>query len=110
LQGKWFADSGELQRAFEHWRTVYNLERPHEALGMNVPASRYQPSARQYNGNTIPPEYDEGVMVRKVDISGKLSVKGVSLSAGKAFRGERVGLKHRKTAVMTCGGTARKWG
>ncbi|MBS3049297.1 hypothetical protein GUY16_19850, partial [Enterobacter mori] len=24
---------------------------------------------------------------------GKLSVKGVSLSAGKAFRGERVGLK-----------------
>jgi hypothetical protein len=23
-----------------------------------------------------PPEYDEGVMVRKVDISGKLSVKG----------------------------------
>jgi hypothetical protein len=25
-------------------------------------------------------------MVRKVDISGKLSVKGVSLSAGKAFR------------------------
>ena len=93
LQGKWFADSGELQRAFEHWRTVYNLERPHEALGMNVPASRYQPSARQYNGNTIPPEYDEGVMVRKVDISGKLSVKGVSLSAGKAFRGERVGLR-----------------
>ena len=32
-------------------------------------------------------------MVRKVDISGKLSVKGVSLKAGNAFRGERVGLK-----------------
>lgn len=93
LQGKWFADSGELQRAFDHWRTVYNLERPHEALDMAVPGSRYQPSARQYSGNTTPPEYDEGVMVRKVDISGKLSVKGVSLSAGKAFRGEQVGLK-----------------
>lgn len=76
LQGKWFADSGELQRAFDHWRTVYNLERPHEALDMAVPGSRYQPSARQYSGNTTPPEYDEGVMVRKVDISGKLSVKG----------------------------------
>ncbi|MEN1983932.1 IS481 family transposase, partial [Enterobacter asburiae] len=70
-----------------------NLERPHEALDMAVPASRYQPSARQYSGNTTPPEYDEGVMVRKVDISGKLSVKGLSLGAGKAFRGERVGLK-----------------
>ncbi|MCU6340387.1 IS481 family transposase, partial [Enterobacter quasiroggenkampii] len=54
---------------------------------------RYQPSARQYSSNTAPPEYDEGVMVRKVDISGKLSVRGISLSAGKAFRGERVGLK-----------------
>lgn len=32
-------------------------------------------------------------MVRKVDISGKLSVKGLSLKAGKTFRGERVGLK-----------------
>lgn len=93
LQGKWFADSGELQRAFDHWRTVYNLERPHEALDMAVPGSRYQPSSRRYSGNTTPPEYDEGVMVRKVDISGKLSVKGVSLSAGKAFREERVGLK-----------------
>ena len=75
LQGKWFADSGELQRAFDHWRTVYNLERPHEALEMAVPASRYQPSSRQYSARVAPPEYDEGVMVRKVDISGKLSVK-----------------------------------
>lgn len=49
LQGKWFADSGELQRAFDHWRMVYNLERPHEALDMAVPASRYQPSA----GSTV---------------------------------------------------------
>ena len=93
LQGKWFTDAGELQRAFDHWRTVYNLERPHEALDMAVPASRYQPSARQFRSNVEPPEYDEGVMVRKVDIRGKLSLRGVSLSAGKAFRNERLGLK-----------------
>lgn len=93
LQGKWFADSGELQRAFDQWRTVYNLERPHDGLEMAVPASSYQPSARQYSGAVTPPEYDEGVLVRKVDISGKLSVRGIRLSAGKAFRGERVGLR-----------------
>ncbi|WP_336714344.1 MULTISPECIES: integrase core domain-containing protein, partial [unclassified Cedecea] len=34
LQGQWFTDSQQLQRAFDHWRTVYNLERPHEALAM----------------------------------------------------------------------------
>ena len=60
---------------------------------MAVPASRYQPSARQYSDSITPPEYDAGVMVRKVDISGKLSIKGISLKAGNAFRGERVGLK-----------------
>ncbi|EPF5565552.1 IS481 family transposase [Escherichia coli] len=93
LQGKWFTDAGELQRAFDHWRTVYNLERPHEAMDMAVPASRYQPSARQFRSNVEPPEYDEGVMVMKVDIRGKLSLRCVSLSAGKAFRNERLGLK-----------------
>ncbi|MDR9946291.1 integrase core domain-containing protein [Enterobacter sichuanensis] len=54
LQGKWFADSGELQRAFDHWRTVYNLERPHEALDMAVPGSRYQPSSRRYSETQRP--------------------------------------------------------
>lgn len=93
LQGQWFTDSGQLQRVFDHWRAVYNQERPHEALEMAVPASRYQPSSRQYNEAVQPPEYDEGVQVRKVDVSGKLSLRGVSLSAGKAFRGEHVGLK-----------------
>ena len=87
LQGKWFADSGELQRAFDHWRTVYNLERPHEALEMAVPASRYQPSSRQYSGRVAPPERrgrdgQEGGYQREAE-------RGLSLKAGKAFRGER---------------------
>lgn len=35
-------------------------------------------------------------MVSKADISGKLSVKGLVLNAGKAFRGERVALKETR--------------
>ena len=93
LQGRWFSDSEELQRTFDSWRDRYNLERPHEALEMQVPAARYQPSSREYQARPAAAEYDEGVMVRKVDISGKLSIRGVQLKAGKAFIGERVGLK-----------------
>ncbi|XWJ88948.1 IS481 family transposase [Phytobacter ursingii] len=100
LQGRWFTDASQLQQVFDDWRAVYNQERPHEALDMAVPASRYQPSSRQYSGAVQPPDYDEGVQVRKVDVSGKLSIKGVSLSAGKAFRGEYVGL--RETAEDGC--------
>lgn len=72
----------QLIAVFDAWRDSYNLERPHEALSMAVPASRYQPSSRQYNGNPVAAEYDEGVLVRKVDISGKLSLKGVGLKVG----------------------------
>ena len=34
----------QCQRRFDAWRDVYNLQRPHEALDMQVPASRYKPS------------------------------------------------------------------
>lgn len=41
LGGDWhYPDREACQVAFEGWRAVYNLERPHEALGMAVPARR----------------------------------------------------------------------
>ncbi|CAH0342428.1 hypothetical protein RHI9324_04151 [Rhizobium sp. CECT 9324] len=33
----------QAQRAFDRWREIYNHHRPHEAIGMAVPASRYSP-------------------------------------------------------------------
>jgi transposase InsO family protein len=48
LSGPSFADLAAADRAFERWRTVYNTQRPHEALELAVPASRYQPSPRDY--------------------------------------------------------------
>ena len=44
LQGRRFRDLAHCRQAFAAWRHVYNLERPHEALDMAVPASRYRPS------------------------------------------------------------------
>lgn len=79
LQGKWFADSGELQRAFDHWRAVYNLKRPHEALDMAV--SVICAAVQQHSAPGIRRGGDGQQR------------KGVSLSAGKAFREERVELK-----------------
>ena len=42
-------DLADGQRAFEAWRRVDNHERPHQALGLDVPARRrYRPSARAF--------------------------------------------------------------
>ncbi|MEG2552453.1 MAG: IS481 family transposase, partial [Hafnia sp.] len=82
-----------VQQHFSRWRDVYNLERPHEALKMAVPASRYQPSPRSYTAHPAAAEYDDGVAVRKVDSSGWLNFYGEKLKVGKGFIRERLGIK-----------------
>ncbi len=41
---------GRDQAAFDLWRQEFNTERPHEALGMRLPAEVYQPSSRPFHG------------------------------------------------------------
>jgi hypothetical protein len=40
------------QRAFDRFQAEYNEERPHEALGQQVPASLYRPSLRSCAGES----------------------------------------------------------
>lgn len=44
LNGKPFANLNQAAQAFDAWREVYNQQRPHEALGMATPITRYAPS------------------------------------------------------------------
>ena len=60
LQGRRFRDLAHCRQAFAAWRHVYNLERPHEALDMAVPASRYRPSPRAYPPTLPAIEYAAG--------------------------------------------------
>jgi transposase InsO family protein len=46
LQGRRFSDFTAAQTGLDRWRRHYNHERPHEALGGAVPASRYRMSQR----------------------------------------------------------------
>jgi transposase InsO family protein len=71
-----FNDHADCQRAFDPWREVYNCYRPHEALLQEVPASRYQPSSRQYPAQLPPIEYSPGDVIRKVQYDGKLYFNG----------------------------------
>ena len=43
-----FADLAACQRRFDGWRMVYNTERPHDALALAVPITRYRPSWRRF--------------------------------------------------------------
>jgi transposase InsO family protein len=85
-------DQLEAQAAFDRWRSGYNLERPHEALGFEVPASRYAPSPRPYPSVLPPIEYEVDFQVRRVQDNGRVKLKGQRFFVGHAFRGEPVGL------------------
>jgi transposase InsO family protein len=91
-----FRGLNEAQRAFDTWLPVYNGERPHEALGMAVPADRYRPSPRPMPTRLMEPAYDEGDIVRKVGTTkAYIQFKGRSWPVGQAFFGERVAIRPR---------------
>jgi transposase InsO family protein len=81
------------QGRFEGWREMYNFERPHEALEMAVPASRYQPSSRSFQESLPPTEYGPGDQVRKVQQRGKISYGNREYALPKAFCGHSVALR-----------------
>jgi len=86
-------DLAHAQRRFDIWRDTYNLERPHEALAMDVPTSRYQPSPRSFQETLPPIEYDSGDLIRKVQDGGEIWFKGQPYKVGHAFIGQKVALR-----------------
>lgn len=80
------------QTRFDEWRNIYNYERPHESLLMQVPGSRYRFSTRSYIEKLPPIEYGPDDSVRKVD-QGKISFHCRRFRVGKAFNGEYIALR-----------------
>jgi transposase InsO family protein len=81
------------QQCFNPWRGVYNFERPHEALDLEVPASRYRDSSRPFPEILPPTVYSRGDILRKVDQKGKISFRNRLYRVGKPLRGHRVALR-----------------
>jgi transposase InsO family protein len=92
-----FHDLLDCQRKFDRFRDVYNLERPHEALGLEVPVTRYQPSARAFPEQIPDIEYAPGDIVRKTQDHGALYFCGRVFRISKALRGYPVALRPTTT-------------
>lgn len=92
LGGPPFADLGQCQQAFDRWRGVYNMERPHQALDMATPATRYTVSPRPFPEQLPPLEYGPQHEVRRVQKNGAISFLGREFRLPKAFAGMPVGI------------------
>jgi transposase InsO family protein len=78
------------QQWLDAFRREHNHIRPHEALDMQTPASRWQPSSRRYTPNPLAWEYPEGAWTLKVDSHGTIDIHDQSYPIAKSLIGERV--------------------
>lgn len=88
-----FADLNECQREFDKFRDTYNIERPHEALDLATPVTRYQPSPRPYPEVLPRIEYWPGDEVRKVQAGGEVHFRGRVFHVSKALRGHPIAIR-----------------
>lgn len=86
-------DLPHAQQRFDLWRPIYNFERPHYALNMQPPSSRYRPSARSFPEQLPAVEYPQGLTLRRVQAKGEISYRGQAYRVGKAFFGYTVALR-----------------
>ena len=93
LDGRNFASLQQAQAAFDTWREVYNSKRPHEALGLETPSTRYRTSPRSMPQTIEPPSYEPHAHVRTVQDTGWISFKGRPVTCPRAFTGRRVALR-----------------
>lgn len=92
LQDRRFDDLVHTQGRFDPWREMYNQERPHEALDLEVPASRYHTSSREFPEQLSPFEYSDRFETRRVNRVGQFRFRGCEYKASEAFGAERLGL------------------
>ena len=90
-------DLPDAQVAFDHWLSIYNTERPHQALGMATPVSRYQVSPRPWPGQLPAIAYGPELIVRTVRSYGVLTWQNQSYGVGRAFADLPVGLQATAT-------------
>ena len=84
---------GAQQAALDVWRREYNEERPHEALGLKVPAEFYKRSLRKYSDSEVALTYPAELLVRRVSTTGEIRLHNQRVLISSALRGWDVGLR-----------------
>jgi transposase InsO family protein len=80
------------QRTFNRFRTIYNEERPHEALGLATPADHYELSPRAMPKTLEALTYPDCFETRRVNKHGQFRWRGQQFFMSETLRRETIGL------------------
>ena len=81
------------QRRFDRFRTEFNVERPHEALDQETPASRYAPSRRALPSRLLPIEYPPHFEKRLMSRNGGFRWASKRVPLSHLLEGQYIGLE-----------------
>jgi hypothetical protein len=95
------AHAAAQQRRFTRFCVEYNQERPHAALGEEVPATRYESSPRPLPASLPPLEYPGHLEVRRVSSIGCISWQNQSLFLSEALAGTDVAFEEADDGLWT---------
>jgi len=93
-------DHAHTQGELDRWRGVYNLERPHEALDLKPPVTRYTPSQRVFPETLPACEPCPGDKPIRVTEGGRVRLGGQRWYLGDAWDQEIVGLRPTNNNLM----------
>lgn len=93
-------DLKDAQVSFREWREMYNKERPHNALNLDVPAVHYKPSKHSLAESDHPVEYDVGSILRKINYKGYISLNQHRYYIAESLIGEYVKLNYISDSVV----------
>lgn len=93
VEGSVDGDIRAHQAALEMWRHQFNNERPHEAIGMRVPAELYVKSQRPFTPESFELSYPYEYLRRKVTVAGTIRIMKRLIRISAALADWDVGLK-----------------
>ena len=85
-----FADAAHAHEELQRWRHTYNMERPHEALGMHCPGEVYVSGTRRLPRRIPPVEYGGQFHVVKVNSWGYVRFAHFQIYLSETMIGEPI--------------------
>lgn len=96
LQNHIFTDFAATQNEMDMYREFYNNIRPHRALELETPASRYRPSPRKMPERIEEWSYDDGYMLFKVRDNGCFAMKKRKYFLSYGFVGKTIAVRESR--------------
>jgi transposase InsO family protein len=86
-------DNTGQQLLFDAFCGMFNVERPHEALGQDRPAHRYRRSPRPFPEQVPIMEYEPHFETKAVDKKGRMFWHGKQIHFSESFANEKIGFE-----------------